>query len=289
VNIDSKTGHPVFQRFPDARDPRPGFSSDFTGARFREELDYGIVHGYPPIDNEYFEWIDILESVAEARGPFVMAEIGAGFGRWSARAVCAARNIGIPARVVAVEPEPLHFEWLQRTFRDNGIEGTAINAAVGAERGKAQFYVEGYGQDASSWYGQCLAWDAGSSEGGSYCGRPVSVHPSGYRSVTVETMTLSDVLAPFARVDLVDMDIQGAETTVIRSSWEILNRKVKRLHIGTHSAEVEDSIRRLLTVEGWECKADYGCCAEHHTSWGNVQFVDGVQSWLNPHLGRPGK
>ena len=36
----------------------------------------------PPIDEEYFEWVDLLESVRDARGAYTMMELGAGYGRW---------------------------------------------------------------------------------------------------------------------------------------------------------------------------------------------------------------
>ena len=274
--------HPVFSVFPIADE-----GTDFIGARFRP--DFLEPHGgkLPPVDNEYFEWIDLLESVAGANGRYVMVELGAGYGRWAVRAACAARSRGVPFHIVAVEPEPQHFEWLKETLLENGVgsnQYTTVNAAVSVDRSAAQLYVGGHGHDAATWYGQRLAWDAASIEDGQYCGRQASVHPSGYKSVTVETVTLSDLLAPFPLVDLIDMDIQGEEYAVIRSAWEVLNRKVKRMHVGTHSREVETSIRRLLLAEGWTCRADYAGCAEHHTPWGRVEFEDGVQSWRNPRL-----
>lgn len=35
----------------------------------------------PAFDEEYFEWIDLLEAVTEATGEFTMIELGAGWGR----------------------------------------------------------------------------------------------------------------------------------------------------------------------------------------------------------------
>jgi hypothetical protein len=40
----------------------------------------------PGFNEEYFEWIDIFESVKNAKNEFVMFELGAGFGRWIVRA-----------------------------------------------------------------------------------------------------------------------------------------------------------------------------------------------------------
>ena len=48
---------------------------------------------FPPFGEEYFEWIDLLESVVSARGTYTFAELGAGFGRWSVRAAFAAQQL----------------------------------------------------------------------------------------------------------------------------------------------------------------------------------------------------
>src|SRR5262245_60032550 len=63
---------------------------------------------YPSFDNEYFEWVDILETVEAATDHYVMIELGAGFGRWSMRAARAvARKPFCTFQCVAVEAEPV--------------------------------------------------------------------------------------------------------------------------------------------------------------------------------------
>ena len=42
----------------------------------------GTILPYPDFCEEYFEWIDVLESVLAADQQFVMIELGAGYGRW---------------------------------------------------------------------------------------------------------------------------------------------------------------------------------------------------------------
>ena len=79
--------------------------------------------GPPPVDGEYFEWIDVLESVALARDRYTMLELGAGYGRWAVRAAAAVRQRGISeCHLVAVEADPVHFTWLQQHFCDNGLD-----------------------------------------------------------------------------------------------------------------------------------------------------------------------
>jgi hypothetical protein len=59
---------------------------------------------------------------------------------------------------------------------------------------------------------------------------------------------------------------------------------VKRVHVGTHSREIEDGLRRLFRALGWQSLADYACLSSATTPFGMVSFRDGVQSWLNPRF-----
>ena len=58
-----------------------------------------------------------------------------------------------------------------------------------------------------------------------------------------------------------------------------------RVRIGGRSYrivhEIEDGLRDTLRKRGWEGLADYPCLSTAQTPWGNVSFVDGVQSWIN--------
>src|ERR1700687_341709 len=139
-----------------------GFDVDFLGTRYK--TDYFTIWPHqlqeryeapqhPPFDEEYFEWIDLLEAVSYAKNRFVMLELGAGFGRWTARAAAAAQQRNVPDFLVAVEGEPTHFQWMTETLLLNGIspqDCRLIPAAVAAKDGKVAFQV---GNPASH-YGQ---------------------------------------------------------------------------------------------------------------------------------------
>ena len=89
--------HEVFSRFRrySGKIP-PGYEMDFLGTQSNHEFMSGLrgvgpcpqggtAQGfpYPPLDEEYFEWIDLLESVVAAEGSYTMIELGAGYGRWA--------------------------------------------------------------------------------------------------------------------------------------------------------------------------------------------------------------
>lgn len=80
------------------------------------------------------------------------------------------------------------------------------------------------------------------------------------------------------------MDVQGAELDIVRSAIDDLDRKVCRLHIGTHSRDLERGLKAALTSHGWICHFDYPCQSKAETPFGPVSFDDGVQGWTNPRL-----
>jgi hypothetical protein len=93
------------------------------------------------------------------------------------------------------------------------------------------------------------------------------------------SIVLEDVIGEIAIIDLLDLDIQGMEAEVASSSIELIARRVKRILIGTHSREIEDTLRQLMTAVGWRPHFDYPCASRNHpTPAGPVDFYDGVQS-----------
>ncbi len=110
----------------------PGFDVGFLGTLTRRSFVAGMpgefapfdastfTPDYPAFDEEYFEWIALLEAVAEAREQFVFIECGAGYGRWCVRAALAARHLNF--HCTAVEAEPTHCHWIGEHLADNGID-----------------------------------------------------------------------------------------------------------------------------------------------------------------------
>ena len=277
---------------------------DFLGTRTRHSFEATmrgdqpspdareVVPEYPGFNEEYFEWVDILESVAEASGTYVMVELGAGYGRWLMRAASALRRRPeCVFRSVAVEPEPDHFRWLVQNYRDNGLdpgEHELTWAAIGAQSGYVPFWIG----EADGWYGQAVSSSARSQppdvkerrrlKARSALGRPPSWNVKEKTVVWVPQVTLLDILAPYPRVDLIDLDVQGAEVDVLQPAMGLLTARVRRVHIGTHAEALESRLRDLFTHYGWTCVNDYRCQQTASTRFGKIEFGDGVQTWLNP-------
>jgi FkbM family methyltransferase len=277
---------------------------DFLGAKTRWSYIAGMVKDsptrsaetvtpdYPLFDNEYFEWIDVLETVEAATDSYVMIELGAGYGRWSVRAaLAAAHRPSCTFHCVAVEAEPAHFRWMLDHFRDNGVnpeEHDVIWAAVGARPGVVPFRIG----NPDGWYGQAIASKTRNPlptarmrrrlKARSVLGRPPITATSAESPLWVPCVTLAELLAPYPEVDLIDLDVQGSEFDVLEPAIELLTERVRRVHIGTHSAQIEEALRELFSAAGWQKLNDYPGQSRAQTPYGEIAFDDGVQTWLNP-------
>jgi FkbM family methyltransferase len=271
---------------------RLSYEAGFPGQSGRALTAEVVTPAYPLFDEEYFEWIDILESAAAAKDRFVMIELGAGYGRWAVRAaLAAARRSSCVFQCVAVEAEPVHFRWMLDHFRDNGLnpdDHDVIWAAVGAQAGFVPFWIG----EPDGWYGQAIASKAREPlpparlrrrlKARSVLGRPPITPPTEKSLLWVPCVTLAELLAPYPKVDLIDLDVQGSEFDVLAPAIELLNERVHRIHIGTHGADIEESLRELFSAAGWTKLNDYPCQSRVPTPYGDITFGDGVQTWLNP-------
>jgi FkbM family methyltransferase len=284
--------HPIFDRFERWRGPSVvGSDVDFLGVRTSHDFRTGtplrfegeIEPSLPNIDEEYFEWVDLLESVDGARGLFTMVELGAGWGRWLAIAAAAARQRALPFVLVGVEAEPTHFRWMVEHFAANDIGPDALRlheAAVAKADGTVLFRVG----DAAASYGQAIV-EPPPRPRSLVAHAKARIWPLDLPPVrSVPALSLGTILGDLERVDLVDLDVQGSEADVLEAGAVELETKVQRVHIGTHSEDNERRCRVLFEKLGWVAVNDYPSGERVATPYGEISFQDGVQTWTNPGL-----
>ncbi|MBU6384114.1 MAG: FkbM family methyltransferase [Verrucomicrobia bacterium] len=243
----------------------------------------------------YFEWIDVLEAVDEAKDQFLLVEIGAALGYRGRDAATAAKARGIPYHLVFIEGEParaeesIHLEMQKNNIPES--QYTIFPYCVGSTEQDVMFYISHQGQnlDVRNWFGQRAVFQEDKMIQWLptvYMGRQVGRTMQGYDAVMVRQKKLSDLLNLVRQpiIDICDFDIQGSEAEVIDESLAILNNRVKRLHIGTHSHKIEATLRSLLKKNGWRLIRDYPCAQENDTEYGRAKFEDGIQTWLNSRL-----
>jgi FkbM family methyltransferase len=279
------TPDPIFLHFDLFEGIVPaGFNVECTGAlvstAFKGQDDPAtrteryIKTSYPPAGEDLFEYLSVLKSINAARDKFVMVELGAGYGRWlvtAAKAIQRRKAKGnLPFYLVGVEADPVHFQMMTEHFQNNGIVPEArrlVQAAVTKRAGESWFTTG----SPHIWWGQAIV---------------ESRHYSGYqypdqKTIQVQSVTLASILQPLDSVDLIDLDIQGEEFNVLSSALEILDAKVKRLHIGTHSRPAEQNLRKMMRRLGWTSEHDYPYDNECDTPFGRIAFIDGIQTWIN--------
>lgn len=245
----------------------PSLVAEWLGVTMREHFFEG-----PSSDNlahETWEWLALIDAVDGADSRFTMLELGAGVGRWTVNAAAALRRYRpgrLRHRLVAVEAEPTHFQWLRQHTRDNGLrrwsrQGSCrlVNAAVSGSPGRQLFYVG----DPSGWYGQGLV-------------RPYNMGSAGkVATVSVKTIALSSLLRRFEHVDLIDADVQGAELEVFAEALPYLGR-VDRVYVETHSETVHRELAALLAGAGLEPVVEVPLGARRETPFGPGNFDGGV-------------
>jgi FkbM family methyltransferase len=279
-----RRAHRVFHEFPPYDGyAAPGFERGFYGLNIRDWLFSGESKGYnerrvvhvdhPPVDEEYFEWIALLTSIVNARGRFCMAELGAGWGRWIASAAVLCRQRDVECSFIGVEAESSRFELMKMVLRDNGVnpdDHDLLQAAVAERDGEVLLA----GLEAShQQYGHKIIR---ADEATAYQNFP------GYEVRPVPAYSLETICANHQYIDLIDIDVQGAEYDSLAPAFDVLDWKVGVVHIGTHTRRIERSLKRAFRAHGWLNAFSYPCHSEVATRFGRVTFVDGVQTWVNP-------
>ena len=140
-----------------------------------------------------------------------VVDLGANIGLWS---LWASKTCGF-AQVIAVEPDPENAKLVKKNFTDNRISGEVLEAAIGASTGSVVFQKQ-----KESNLGRVAA----------------SGTAGGCQTVEVAQVSMNDVLGGLpadACIDLVKMDVEGAEQSVLAAETSWLAR-VRALVIEWH-------------------------------------------------------
>jgi FkbM family methyltransferase len=267
--------------------PARGFVTDFLGNRTDinfvrgiESLD-GAIEGYPlPRGNFHgdpTEWIATLLSVLAAGETFTAVELGAGWAPWlvSCARACAMRGVK-STRFIGVEGSSAHAEMMRQHFKNNGFSTEChmlLHAVVGATDGYAQFPIA---SDPAADWGQAAITGPDASATHDYRGHKIEA------TERVRMRSLASLLSNESAVDLMHIDVQGAELEIVTSGIETLNGKVKCLVIGTHSRVIEGKMTELLSSHGWILCREQACRIAQAESRVIHCIADGCQMWRNP-------
>jgi FkbM family methyltransferase len=255
----------------------------------------------------WFEAVNWLIAAGEAREKFVMITLGASFG---AQAVGSWRALQIlnplPAKLVAVEPVPENLAVLENHFRRNGLdprEHWIVPLAVGntvepilfpigaASSGAQNSFSTNHESERKRYLEEFIAASAEREALSNLLLHSTTriVKRLGIRGEPTEikyvsTITLAELLGPFEKVDFLEADIQQSEILVFPEFIDLLRRKVRRIHIGTHGLEAHNMLHKLFAEGGWEIIFSYAPESTHESEFGSFKTNDGILTVKNPGL-----
>jgi hypothetical protein len=250
------------------------FASTFDLARLEIPLPDDSYHA------EAAEYIALADSVRRARSRYCIAEVGAGWGPWVGLGGVLARSRGLPEiELIAIEGLPARFELLKRHLATNRLRPLEGNETV-LDGVSCRLFCGA----ATTTHTEVFFPDAGITDLGSrmseraderdYRGRHI-------RSLRVQGYPLAEILGD-SHVDLLHIDVQGTEFSLIEANLDLLASQVAAMMIGTHSRVIEGLLIDLLYRNGWQLELEKPCrvvWTAHPSSQEAMTETDGCQYW----------
>jgi FkbM family methyltransferase len=141
----------------------------------------------------------------------------------------AAKWVGKTGRVVGFEPHPANFEMLSKNAKANHVNVELVNAAVSDVAGTVQLHPSTFNS------GDHQIYQSGNRKG-----------------VTVACVKLDEFISSDERVDLIKMDVQGAEAAAFHGMERVLRNNASVKVIWELSpSQLKDAGADAATLLGW--------------------------------------
>lgn len=204
----------------------------------------------------------------------LVVDVGAYLGVYT---LVAARLVGPTDRVVACEADPRTLPWLHRNVERNGFQDRVVilEAAVSDRSGRAAFFLNDGDASASS----------------------LAVRRPRARRIEVRTVALDEALADLLPVDVMKIDVEGAEPRVLRGAARtlarspratlILEMNPRALHASGSSPE---DLLEILASQGFIPTAideASGELCNLPDSWAGVKYVNLLAGRASPEQPNP--
>lgn len=277
------TNHPIFEKFVRQKSVSSGrhvydFLGGMTAVKYKKGWERHVISvgkevgpSYPPLNEHYFDWIALLQSVDQAFGTYRMAELGAGWAPWLVSAAMASRQRAQISKIelLAVEADPTHYGWVREHFQENGLDPDCFQLLHGAVSS-----TPGY-----------LKFPAIENPDENY-GASSRLVRADTPFIEVPTFSIVEVLSRFsAPLDFLHIDIQGAEYEAIPPAMYSLRGMVKSIMIGTHiSDSLHAELAALFEGAGWRTLYNFKRNSTTVTEYGEVTFEDGFIYFKNTAL-----
>ena len=247
----------------------------------------GLKISTPPYPDDSFragfvEYLAVLDSVRYASPhSYQMAEVGASYGPFTA--LCA---------LLALKAEPSRQVYVRLVeAAKNGDMAIAKNLAANGLFPHGKVDVKIFSAAVSSRSDTLYFPDVDCTvDNGAMVSRDnqdVDVRGAKILHVAVEAIPLDEVIASFRSdqlVDLIHVDIQGSERFVIADAMGVLNMRVRRIMIATHSRLIEGELLDIFHRNGWSLIAEDPVIFNYQpllSSFIGMAIHDGSQYWVN--------
>ena len=218
------------------------------------------------------EWAAALLSVDKAKDTYRIVELGCGWGCWISNMGLAARKRGLKVDLIGVEGDAIHLKNAAEVLALNGFQPDQyrlLHGVAAPRRGKAIFPLAAEG--VTDWSREAVLYpDA----------KALAAAEKDAGMQVLDCLTLEE-LGQGKPIDLLHIDIQGAETDFVRDSQGDIDRLVRRVLIGTHSRIIEGGLMNHFLKAGWHLEMDRPAIAPLKGGKPVIE-IDGVQLWANP-------
>lgn len=237
----------------------------------------GTVEGPPSPGNwhaDIAEWASAFHAVKSSGSTFRIIEVGCGWGCWLANTGLIARRLGKKVSLLGIEADINHLKHADDTLKANGFSSSdykLTHGIAGGNVGKAIF--PNFAAGDAAWGGEAIFSPTEQDLQQAY----------GDKSKQVLDCYPLKSISDGEIVDLLHIDIQGAEVEFIEGSMEEINSVVRRCLIGTHSRSIEGRLIERFISEGWQLEMERPAITPIEQGK-PVNVIDGVQLWSNPRV-----
>jgi FkbM family methyltransferase len=262
----------------------PNHLTNFLGVKIRPEffptlsLSPNTIDPTPNPNNfhaDVAEWGSCLRAVDLSKNEFTMLELGCGWGCWMNNLGVTAKNSGKKIKLYGIEADDGHLTFAKIAFKDNHITENEYHLFPGIAGKKSSIALFPKLDSGIDWGGEAR-FNLSEEEA-------ATAIASG-KYIQVPVVDIVDIFKDKPALDIIHVDIQGAELDLLTEIFDFLNTKAKSVFIGTHSKQVEGGLYDLfLSNKNWKLEMERPNI--HIIENGlPINICDGVQYWRNISL-----
>jgi Methyltransferase FkbM domain len=264
--------------------PSPNHTTNFLGVKIRPAFlpeilgeKIGTVEAAPMPNNwhaDIAEWASCLRAVELSGDRFSMLELGCGWGCWMSILGVTAKKAGKKIKLYGIEADDGHLDFARLAFVDNEIQDNEFELSYGIAGKSSSIAMFPIIKSGVNWGGEAIFNPTNT--------QLIKAMTGAYKRIPV--IDITKLLINEDKLDLLHVDIQGAELDLLQEIFELLCKKVSCVLIGTHSKQIEGGLFTLFMKDNrWKLEMERPAIFKIIN--GHPQLtVDGVQAWRNAKL-----